>query len=134
MQWWYELNPRKIFLIDAIGALISALLLFLVVGRLQPSFGISYDTIFSLAIIACNYFFFSLYCYLFLYKKPFRYLKMITLLNGLYSVFILVLFYHEFNTLAPLGKVYMIGDAAIVFAIATAEYMYIRKRASTSLQ
>ncbi len=133
MKWWYQLNPRKIFLIDAIGALVSALLLFLVVGRVQPSFGISYDTIFSLAIIACNYFFFSLYSYLFLYKKPFRYLKMIALLNGLYSVLILVLFYHEFNTLAPLGKLYMIGDAAIVFAIATAEYMYIRKRATTSL-
>lgn len=129
MRWFYKLSFKQVFLLDAIGALVSAVILLVVVANLQYVFGLSYYTIYLLAAIAGVYFVYSISCYLLLHKNHVAFLKAISVLNLLYSALILVLLYQHYQQLTSIGIYYMIGDATLVFSIAAMEY----KRATTFL-
>jgi hypothetical protein len=50
---WSNTNPKKLFLIDGLGALLSAILLGVVLVQLEYLFGIPKSTLYFLASLPC---------------------------------------------------------------------------------
>ena len=50
-----KINPKKLFLIDSLGALISAVMLGLVLTRFEHIFGMPQNVLYFLSFIACTF-------------------------------------------------------------------------------
>lgn len=80
------MTPKKMFLTDSVGALLSALLLTVVLVPLEPWFGMPEDVLYVLSAIACCYAVYSACCYFFITFNWRSYLKAIAIANVLYGL------------------------------------------------
>lgn len=109
-------NKKKvkgsIFLIDSIGALLSAIFL-VVISRMEGYFGMPTKIAIILALIAFCFFIYSLTIHL-LKQKVNTYLFIIAIANLLYTVitFVLIIIYKQ--ELKLLGWLYFIGEIMIL--------------------
>ena len=119
---WGKENPRKVILIDAFGALLSAFLLGVFGLRFQSLFGIPQSALYILAALPCLFFLFDLFCYL---KRERRYiilgLKAIGIANLMYCCLSVVLLIYHKGSLTVLGWVYLILELLIVSTLAILE-------------
>ncbi len=127
-----ELNlrtePKNIFLIDGIGALVTFLFLFGIGFLVQEYFGIPKNVLYILAFVALFYAIYSFLCYFFLFDnfgKSLRkwqfFLKIIIIANSLYCMiiaFLLVLFYQN---LTVLGLSYFILEIGVIIILVILE-------------
>ena len=90
-----DLEPKRIFLIDGLGAILSAILLGVVLVRWERFFGIPSSTLYFLAILPI---FFAIYDFLSYRKDSINigsFLKGIAIMNFLYCCLSIgVAFYH----------------------------------------
>ena len=117
-----EFTPKHLFLIDGIGALITATLLGLVLTRFEASFGMPTDMLYPLATTALVFSLYSLLCYLLLFSNWAPFLKIIAICNGLYCLVTLILAILLFDSLTWLGVGYFLGEIGIVSTLATIEW------------
>lgn len=114
-------HPRLIFLIDGLGAALTAFLLSTVLARFEAFFGMPRPVLYWLSGIACLFAMYSFACY-FLLKdnwKPF--LRVIALANLGYCCLTLgLLFYHAQN-LSIWGFAYFLGEIAVIAFLARLE-------------
>lgn len=123
-------SPRLLFLIDGLGALLSAALLGLVLPRFEALFNMPPATLHILALIACVFAVYSLSCFICLSKGwgpawgpatyPLWYLKAIAVANLLYgalSLGVLVYLYPQpsiWSLLYFASEVTVIGVLALI--------------------
>ena len=74
-------NPRKLLLIDGIGALVSALFLGVILVKWNPLIGMPIDVLYILAAIAGIFAVYSLSCHFFVKAHWAFYLRMIMIAN-----------------------------------------------------
>ena len=115
------LHPRKAFLIDGLGALLSAFLLGVVLVRLEYAFGMPRKVLYPLALIACVFAVYSLSCYWFLPQNRGPYLRAIAVANLLYCCLTLGLVVYFYPQLTVLGVAYFFMEIGIVVILAVAE-------------
>lgn len=98
-------NPKIVFLIDGMGALISSFFLGLVLVQLQSYIGMPIRVLLLLAAIALIFAFYSLVCYYSNFKNWKHYIKVIAIANSLYcSLTIgLMIFFYQYLTLLGLS-------------------------------
>ena len=65
---WGSDNPKKLFLLDGLGAILSAILLGVVLVNQQALFGIPKPTLYFLASLPCLFAVYDFYCYLMILK------------------------------------------------------------------
>ena len=120
-------NPKKLLLIDAFGAMVSAFMLGIVLVKLESWFGIPKKTLYVLAIIPCVFAAFDFYVYR--YKKTGLsvYLIIIALANLLYSFLSVSLAYHHHLKLTKLGCIYIIIEVAIILYLVYIELVVAYK-------
>jgi len=107
-------EPKKLFLIDGIGAIVSAFFLGIVLIKYQPSIGMPKPVLYFLASIACLFSVYSLSCF-FLITKNFRpFLKGIALANLLYCCTTIVLILYFSRELTILGWTYFILELVVL--------------------
>ena len=117
----FSSDPRKLFLIDGMGATLSAFLLGVVLVRLESLFGIPPQALYFLAFLPCIFMVFDLYCYLRVHENVAPFLQAIAYINILYCCLSIgVAFYHA-QQLTPLGWAYIIIEILIVILIAVIE-------------
>lgn len=121
------LKPKTIFLIDAIGALTTALLLFFLLRPLHSYFGMRTCILTSLSLIACFFFVFSILCFFLLKKNWKSFLKIISIANLLYCCLTLVLVIYFFPALTLLGVLYFIGEMIIICGLVLLEWKVIKQ-------
>ncbi len=114
-------NKKYIFLIDAVGALISGILLFFVIGNLESVFGMPTIIAKKLAILPFLFCIFSLSCHL-IRPKSGIYLRIISVLNLIYCLISIVLVVYFFDEIKPLGFTYFISEKLIVIPLAVWEW------------
>ncbi|MFN0275123.1 MAG: hypothetical protein ACKVPJ_05225 [Chitinophagales bacterium] len=119
---WGKDNPKKVFLVDCVGAILSAFLLGIVLVQLERIFGIPKPTLYFLATLPCLFAMYDLYCYFKISKKPGLFLKGIAIANLLYGVLSIGLAIYHCNTITQWGWAYIIGEIMIVTAIAVFEW------------
>lgn len=115
-------QPRLLFMIDAIGALLSAFLLGFVLVQWEPFFGIPRPALYGLAIIPCFFAVYDMLCYQFGGSNSARYLKGIAFLNtGYCCLSVCVAAYHH-ASVTVWGWVYIAMEIAVVLALAFVEW------------
>ena len=107
-------NPQKLFLIDSIGALTTATLLFVVLRNFKEYFGMPEKILTYLSVIAVCFFIYSTTCFFVIKANWTLFIKNISLANLLYCILTisLLVFYHQ--QLTTLGIVYFLGEIAII--------------------
>lgn len=108
------LKPKTLFLIDGIGALLTAFLLFVVLRAFREYVGMPDVILTSLSLIAVVFAIYSIGCCLFLKNtwKPF--LTIISTANLLYCCLTTVLVVYYYPLLTILGVIYFSGEIAVI--------------------
>ncbi|MDC8003938.1 hypothetical protein POV27_07730 [Aureisphaera galaxeae] len=115
-------NPKKLFIIDGAGALLSAFLLGVVLVRFQNIFGIPASTLYILAAIPCFFAVYDLYAYFTKKENAKTFLKGIALMNLLYCCLSIGFAFYHLSEITLLGWLYILVEVAIVTILATIEF------------
>ncbi len=107
-------QPKRIFLIDSLGALLSVFLLIAVLARFEELIGIPQRTLYFLAGIASFFAVYSISCSFFVIEKWKVYLKIIMLANAGYCLLTIGLMIYFFQSLTILGLAYFIAELSVV--------------------
>ncbi len=116
-----HLTPRNIFLIDAIGAAISTLLLGLVLPYLVTFIGMPSIVLYIFALIAFLFSIYSFFCFKLNPKNCRPYLIAIGIANLLYCLFTLLMVIFFYSSLSILGISYFILEIIIIVLLASFE-------------
>jgi hypothetical protein len=113
---------KLLFLIDGMGALLSAFLLGVVLVIFQPLFGIPVSTLYFLAALPCVFAAYDFYCYFGVKKGLGQSLKVIATANLLYCLLSLGFAFYHAESLTVLGWVYIVVEVLIVVTLALVEW------------
>ncbi len=116
-----KLNLKTLFLIDSLGALLSAFMLGIILARFEDIFGMPQDVLYLLAGIACIFSVYSFCGFLGLFKNRKPYLKAIAIANLLYCCLTLALLIFYYEKLTAVGLVYFGLEMAVVVVLVTFE-------------
>lgn len=115
-------HPKWLFLIDGLGALVSAIMLGVILVSLSDHIGIPPNTLYLLATFPVCFALYDFICYRVTLPNPRPYLRTIAALNVLYIILSLGLAYHHRDTVTPLGWTYILAETAIVLVLAYVEW------------
>lgn len=115
------MNPKKLFLIDGSGALLSAFLLGVVLVRFEPVFGMPRETLYFLAFLPCIFAVYDVYCYLRITKNQGLFLKIIAAANLVYCFVSAGLVLQHYQRLTNLGLAYFVLEIIVVIVLAMVE-------------
>ena len=122
-----ELNPKKLFLIDGFGAMLSVFLLGVVLMKFEEVFGIPSSALYILAVIPIFYATYDFYCYRKRHQKIGLFLKGIAILNLIYCCISLGLAFYHFGIITNLGWIYILIEIIIILLLAIIEFRVGRK-------
>lgn len=114
-------KPRKLFLVDGLGAFVTAFFLFVILRTFNEYVGMPSQVLLSLSLIAVFFFLYSMTCF-FLVKsnwKPF--LRAISLANLLYCFLTLGLVFYHRSIFTVLGLTYFLAEIMIVCGLVFVE-------------
>lgn len=114
-------NPRKLFLIDGIGAIISSIMLGIVLVKLKGVVGIPASTLYILALFPVLFALYDFYCYRFERKSLGTLLYVIGGINLLYCYLSAGFGFYHIETITWLGSSYLILEILIVSLLAFIE-------------
>lgn len=117
---YFLTNPRAIFLVDAFGALISTLLLFLL-ANLEDVFGMPDHILYRLLPVTIIFAAYSLAVYLLKPKNWKQYLTFIAIANLLYCGLTLVLLFYYFDQVTIVGKAYFFAEIVVIVILSRIE-------------
>ena len=119
----YFINkPKAIFLVDSIGAFLSAFYLLIISRFCSDFFGINPSTLQLLTILPIVFCIYSACCYLLIIRgyKPF--ILIIAIANFLYCLITMVLIFTHYSELTILGLSYFILELMIIGIIVYLEF------------
>ncbi|MEL6926875.1 MAG: hypothetical protein AAFO94_22740 [Bacteroidota bacterium] len=117
-----QLSIRQIFLIDSIGAMVSAFSLGVVLVYFQKYIGMPMRVLYLLAAIASCFAIYSMLCHLRLQKNQAAFLKGIATANFTYCLLSVGLVTYYFDQLSWLGILYFVAEKIIVLVLAWIEW------------
>ena len=127
----FPLTTRKLFLIDALGALVSAFLLGIVLVYFESSFGIPAKVLYLLAAFPVLFAVYDLICYARLKTNLPGFLTAIALANLGYCLLSLIMAALHYESITLLGWLYIVGEVLLVVGLAILELKVAqRERAS----
>ncbi|UKN02739.1 hypothetical protein K6119_04320 [Paracrocinitomix mangrovi] len=115
-------NPKKLLLLDASGALLSAFLLGVVLVKINTVVGIPVSALYILAIIPCFFVVFDLFAISRKNEQLGRYLRIIGALNLMYCITSIVFVIIHSDSIEVLGWVYILSELIIVITLAGVEF------------
>lgn len=113
----FSTEPQKLFLIDSIGALTTAFLLYVVLRNFNEYFGMPEIILTYLSVIAVFFCIYSTVCFFVIKANWTPFIKGISIANLLYCVLTigLVIFYTP--QITTIGIAYFLGEIAIIFGL-----------------
>jgi hypothetical protein len=116
-----QLTPKKIFLIDSLGAAITALTIGVVLVQFQAHIGMPTSILHRLAWVAVGLTLYSGLCYYLMPHKWQILMKIVALANLAYCGLTLGLVIYLWQSLQGLGITYFLLEIAVIVALATVE-------------
>lgn len=113
-------NPRGIFLIDGLGAITSAVFLY-ILGYFEEVFRIPGNTVNYLIGIAIALACYSFSCYALQVKNWTLFLKLVALANSLYGLFTLSLVCYQYDQLSIASIIYFLMELLVLFILVRLE-------------
>jgi len=114
-------EPRKLFLIDCLGAFLTAFLLFAVLRAYHEFVGVAIGTLTLLAGIAAVFCIYSACCFLFLKGNWGPFIQAISIANLLYCIVTLGLVFIPGSEISLAGKIYFLGEILVVCGLVYVE-------------
>lgn len=107
-------NPKLLFLIDGLGALLSALFLGIILVHFEDIFGMPQAVLYPLAGVACLFAVYSLCCYVLVRRRWAVFFWIIALANVLYACATLGLLVIQHDALTCWGWGYFVLELGII--------------------
>jgi hypothetical protein len=114
IKWFSRFNAKQLFLIDAVGALLTACLLLLLAGEWNRYIGMPKLVLNYLSVAAMIFSFYSISCYVLGKLHWTFYLRIICFANLLYCLTTGVLVVYHYRQLTWLGIGYFIAEIVII--------------------
>jgi hypothetical protein len=111
------LTPKQLFLIDSLGALLSALLLGVLLVRFKTAFGMPLEVLYTLSCIACVYAFYSILCYWQVKGNHRPYMQALAMANLIYCCLTIGLVIYHHQGLTRLGLAYFVLEIVVIFSL-----------------
>ena len=121
------MKPQKLFIIDGVGAILSAFLLGVVLTKFERIFGIPSETLYFLAVLPLFFALYDWYCYQSKNQNIGLLLIGIAALNVLYCLISIGLIIHHFETTTVFGWIYILIETIVVLILATIEFKVATK-------
>ena len=115
------LKPKNLFLVDSLGAFLTAFLLFVVLRTFDEYFGMPQTILTYLSIIAVVFCLYSISCFFLLTDTWRPFLRTISIANLIYCCLTMGLVIYYFQSLTILGVTYFLVEVAIVCALVFVE-------------
>jgi hypothetical protein len=115
-------NPRILFLIDGLGATVSALSYCLVLGKFVELFGMPIKALNVLCLMAIIYAVFSITTYIRKVDNWRLYLKIIAIANLLHCLLTVAFLFNFKSSIQGLGLLYFICEILIIGSLAIFEW------------
>ncbi|QHT67461.1 hypothetical protein GXP67_12895 [Rhodocytophaga rosea] len=115
------LPPKRLFLIDSLGGLLSAFLLGVVLARFENMVGMPQNVLYLLSFIACVYAVFSFINHWQMKGNWRLYMKVLASANGLYCCLTIALVIYYRQQLTTLGLTYFLLEVVIIILLAYLE-------------
>jgi|APTNR8051073442_1049403.scaffolds.fasta_scaffold01243_6 hypothetical protein len=123
-QWTLTLSPKRLFLLDGLGACLTAFLLGVVLTAFNEHFGMPQKTLNILALIALVFAFYSFFCFFFIGNNWRLFLKIIAAANLLYCCLTITLVIYFYPHLTVLGVIYFLLEIVVVCALVFIELRF----------
>ncbi|HOY17340.1 MAG TPA: hypothetical protein PLC89_08605 [Haliscomenobacter sp.] len=121
-------NPKTLFFIDFLGALLSAFLLGVVLTRFESTFGMPSEVLYFLAALACLFAIYSFWNYM-RFKENWRpYLRGIAITNLLYCGLTAALVIHFQQELTQWGLTYFLLEMVVIICLVVVEFKTLIQR------
>lgn len=115
-------NPKNVFLLDGIGAFLSALFLFFILSFFEQQFGLPLKILYLLFCIAFIFSLYSIACFLLIKSKWRVFLKIILIANLVYCLLTAIILFMYRNSSTTLGFVYFSLEILVICFILFIEY------------
>ena len=115
-------KPKQMFLLDAFGALLTAMLLIGVLVPFQEVFGMPILVLYTLSGFGLFFFIYSLSCSLFLKNKFKPFLLLIMVFNVLYTLFSIILVFNFYDKMTQIGVIYFLAEILVIAFVVMLEY------------
>lgn len=113
------LTVRQLFLIDALGAVLTAVMLGVLLPALEPHFGMPRRVLVPLSAVALGFAVYSATCHRRAARA--RWMLVIATANALYCLGTLSLVLHFRASLTWLGVAYFLGEAVVILSLVVVE-------------
>jgi hypothetical protein len=110
-------HPKYLFLIDSLGAFLTAFILAGILARFEHIFGMPQTVLYCLSIVAIIYAAYSLCCYFFISKIWRPYLLVIAVANTMYCFVTIGVVYYNYHLLTSLGLIYFILELLVMSSL-----------------
>ena len=120
-------NPKQLFLIDSLGAVLTAFMLGVVLVQFEAVFGMPCSVLYVLALVACGFAVYSFCCYLFVGKNWRPFLSIIAIANLIYCCVTLFLVLYLWQKLTVFGVGYFLGEIIVIVTLVVVELKAVRK-------
>lgn len=119
-------NPRKIFLIDGIGAAVSACFLGILLISFQEYIGMPTWALTILSLIALLFAIYSFSCFFWVNQNQRFFLRIIAFSNFIYCLITSLFLIQFFKQLSNIGLVYFIFELLIILTLTSIEFRICR--------
>jgi len=120
VQKW-SIKPKKVFLIDGLGALLSIFLLGCVLPRLEKYIGMPEQTLYLLASLPCLFVIYNLCSFFIKEISTSILIKVIAIANMSYCTISIVAVSYHFQKLTYLGITYFAMEIILILLLAIIE-------------
>jgi hypothetical protein len=121
-------NPKLVFLLDCLGALLSAFLLGVALPSFQPIFGMPHNVLYGLAALACLFAIYSFWNYSW-FKENWRpYLRGIAIVNLLYCGLTAAMVIYFRQELTKWGLLYFLQEMVVIIVLVMLEFKTIARK------
>ena len=118
-------RPKILFLIDGIGAFLTAFFLAVILSKFEPIFGMPQTILYCLSIIAFIYAIYSLCCSVFISNKWRPFLLVIAVANTMYCFVTIGAVYANYPDLTKLGLMYFVLELFVICCLVFIELKVI---------
>jgi hypothetical protein len=127
-------SPKKLFLIDGVGALLTAILLLTIRTQYQQDFGMPANVLSFLILMAGVFCSYSFGCFLLVRKQWQSFLKFIAIANFLYACSTCFLIFYLNQTITTLGVIYFSLEIGVILALVIIELKVLQESKEQTLQ
>lgn len=114
-------KQKTLFLVDSVGAFMTAFFLFVVMRQYDEYFGMPERELIYLSAIAASYCIYSAACYLFVQRAIVHFMAFIGFANIIYSVVTIILMIRYYPILTKIGVLYFMTEIVVIWALSYLE-------------